>query len=91
MALSGNALGDAILAAVDAEEPRDRETETMAQYRQRIERARANALVAYLTANARVTVAPVVSAGIAVTVVPATGVGATTAPGSSSDTEGTIR
>lgn len=91
MALNGNALGDAMLAAVDAEAPRNVETETMAQYRKRIERARGNALVDYITANARVTVAPTVSAGIAVTVVPATGIGSTTAPGSSSDTEGTIR
>lgn len=91
MALSGNALGDAILAAVDAEAPRNANTETVQQYRQRIERARGRAIVDYLIANARVTVAPVVSAGIAVQVVPATGTGATTAPGSSSDTEGTIR
>ena len=91
MALSGNALGDAILAAVDAEAPRSVITETIQQYRQRIERARGRAIVTYLTANAHVTVAPVVSAGIAVTVVPAPGVGATTAPGSSSDTNGTIR
>lgn len=91
MALSGNALGDAILAAVDAEAPRNLNTETVQQYRQRIERARGRAIVDYLTANAQVTVAPVVAAGIAVTVVPATGVGTTTAPGSSSDTNGTIR
>lgn len=91
MALSGNALGDAILAAVDAQAARNAGTETVQQYRQRIERARASAIVAYLVANAQITVAPTVAFPIPVSVVPATGLGATTASGSSSDTNGTLR
>jgi hypothetical protein len=91
MALSGNALGDAILAAVNAQAGRNPATETIAQYRQRIERARASALVTYLVANAQITVAPTVAFPIAVSVVPATGLGATTATGASSDTNGTLR
>ncbi len=91
MALSGNALGDAILAATNAQSARNPATETIAQYRQRIERARASALVTYLTANAQITVAPTVAAGIVVSVVPATGLGSTTSTGVSSDTNGTLR
>ena len=91
MALSGNALGDAILAAVNAQSARNPATETIAQYRQRIERARASALVAYLVANAQITVAPTVAAGILVSVAPATGIGATSSTGASSDTNGTLR
>jgi hypothetical protein len=89
MALNGNALGDAILAAVDAQVAKG-VGETIGDYRLRIERARASAIVTYIVANAQVTVAPVVAIAIPVSVVPATGLGATTATGTSSTTTGTI-
>lgn len=89
MALNGNALGDAILAAVDAQSAKG-SSESIGDYRRRIERARASAIVTYFIANAQVTVAPVVAIAIPVSVVPATGLGATTATGTSSTTTGTI-
>lgn len=91
MALDGDALGDAVLAAMDGEDPRDVEGgETMADYRKRLERARGRAIVSYLVANTVVSVAPVVAIGIPVTVAFPAGTGATTATGTSSDNAGTI-
>lgn len=89
MAMNGNTLGDAMLAAIDAEAPRA-DGESMTDYRRRLKRAEASAIVAHIQANARVTVNPVVAAGIPVTVAIPAGTGVTTAPGSSTDTAGTI-
>jgi hypothetical protein len=49
----------------------------------------AGAVVAHIQANAAVTTSGTVPLGVAVTVVPATGIGATTAPGACSST-GTV-
>lgn len=55
MALSGNALGDAMLAAVNAVGPPN-DGESSAAYRQRVFRAQGVAIVDYIKANAVVTV-----------------------------------
>lgn len=55
MAMTGSGMAAAVIAAVDAEDPRQ-PGETMAQYRLRIETARGDAIVAYIAANAVVTV-----------------------------------
>jgi len=89
MAMNATSLGTAMLNAIDAEAPRA-DGETMAAYRLRLKIAEAGAIIAHIQANARVTVNPVVAAGIPVTVAIPAGTGVTTAPGTSSDTAGTI-
>lgn len=55
MAMNGNTLGDAMLAAIDAQAPRA-DGESMTDYRRRLKRAEAAAIVAHIQASAVVTV-----------------------------------
>ena len=92
MALNGNRLGDAILAALDALNP-DAGAIPVAVQAQRRDAMRAigGAIVAEVQTNAAVTVAATVAAGIAVAVTPGTGLGATTAPGTATTSAGTVQ
>lgn len=92
MALDGNRLGDAILAALDALNPDAGTIPADAQARRRAAmRAIGGAVVAEIKANAAVTVNATVATGIPVTVAVPAGTGATTATGSASTTTGTIQ
>ncbi len=86
MALSGNRLGDAMLAAVDALTTEDKAN------RQKVFRALGAAIVTEVTTNARVTVSAAVPSGIpvATTGTAAAQTGATTAPSTATTTGGTI-
>lgn len=92
MALDGNRLGDAILAALDALNP-DAGTIPVAMQdkRRAAMRAIGGAIVSEVTTNGRVTVAATVPAAIPVQVVPASGTGATTAPSTATTNAGTIQ
>mgnify|MGYP000932305422 CR=1 FL=1 len=84
MAVNWNTVADAALAAIDAQPPYAPLTESMQDYRKRLKRAEWNAAGVSILAQAVVT--STVAAPIPVTVVPATGVGATTAPGTATGT-----
>lgn len=81
--MNGNALGDAMLAAIDAAPDKTN--------RQALFRALGGAIVAHIQANAAVTVAATVPSGILVQVTPATGSGSTIATALATTTAGTIQ
>ena len=58
MPMTGNALGDAMLAAIDGQPARSN-GESMTDYRRRLTRAEGGAIVAYIQANALVTVSDI--------------------------------
>lgn len=92
MALDGNRLGDAILAALDTLNPDAAAIPAEVQAKRRAAmRAIGGAVVAEITGHAAVTVHATVPAGIAVAVTPATGIGATSAPSTADTTTGTIQ
>jgi hypothetical protein len=89
MAFSASDAAQAIVTALEAENPRG-ESESVHDYMVRIETARVTALWGVVMAQARITVNADVALGIAVQVNIGTGTGATTAPGSATTTTGTI-